>query len=184
MTDKKILFIIGSLREGSFNRQLAKLAESFIADKAAVSYLDYSDVPFINQDTEYPAPAGVARIRQTVAEADAVWVFCPEYNFSYPGLLKNLIDWLSRPVAPYDFATPTVLAGKKFTVSGAGGKMGTSKAQEKLSELLKFVNANLLDIHQTAIILNNEAWTENKMILTEEQQQELKTQAEALLAQL
>ena len=62
--------------------------------------------------------------------------------------------------------------------------MGTSKAQEKLSELLKFVNANLLDIHQTAIILNNEAWTENKMILTEEQQQELKAQAEALLAQL
>lgn len=102
-----ILFIVGSFRKGSFNGQVAKLAEGFIGDRATVSYLDYSDVPFINQDEEFPAPAAVARLRQTVA-----------------------------------------------------------------------------DVPQTAIALNSEAWTEDKMILTDEQKQEVKAQAEALLKTL
>ena len=75
--------------------------------------------------------------------------------------------------------TRAISSGDEMTLPESGVII-----DQKLSELLKFVNANLLDIHQTAIILNNEAWTENKMILTEEQQQELKAQAEALLAQL
>ncbi|MDY4853907.1 MAG: NADPH-dependent FMN reductase, partial [Prevotella sp.] len=92
---KKILFIIGSLRKESFNKKLAKEVEEMLARRATVEYLDYSDVPLMNQDIEFPAPEAVKRVREKVAEADALWIFSPEYNYSYPGHLKNLIDWLS-----------------------------------------------------------------------------------------
>ena len=84
-----------------------------IGDQANVSYLDYSDIPFINQDIEFPAPAAVTKLRETVAAADAVWVFTPEYNYSYPGHVKNIFDWLSRPVVAGDYQTPTAIKSKK-----------------------------------------------------------------------
>ena len=109
---KKILFIVGSLREGSFNRQLAREAEQMIGARAEVTYLDYKDVPLMNQDIEFPEPEAVGRLRAAVKEADGIWVFTPEYNFSYPGHVKNLFDWLSRPLVAGDYETPTVINGK------------------------------------------------------------------------
>ena len=117
---KKILFIVGSLREGSFNRQLAHEAEQMIGARAEVTYLDYKDVPLINQDIEFPEPAAVGRLRAAVKEADGIWVFTPEYNFSYPGHVKNLFDWLSRPLVAGDYETPTVINGKKVALMVKG----------------------------------------------------------------
>ena len=119
---KSILFIIGSLRTKSFNRQLAMMVKEIIGNRAEVSELDYSDLPLLNQDIEQPEPAAVARIRKAVSEADALWIFTPEYNSSYPGPVKNMIDWLSRPVIPLDYGTPTCINGKRVAISGAGGK--------------------------------------------------------------
>lgn len=177
---KKILFIVGSLREGSFNRQLAREAELMIGTRAEVTYLDYTDVPLINQDIEFPEPMAVARLRAAVREADALWVFTPEYNFSYPGHVKNLFDWLSRPLVAGDYETPTVINGKRVTLSGAGGKMATAKCREKLTELLTFIKADVME-HQTGIALNVEAWTEGRMILSDIQKAALKEQTEAFL---
>ena len=170
---KKILFIIGSLRKESFNRQLALEAEKMIGSQAEVTYLDYSDVPLINQDIEFPEPETVSRLRATVKEADGIWVFTPEYNFSYPGHVKNLFDWLSRPLVAGDYETPTVINGKKVALTGAGGKMATAKCREKLTELLTFLKADVME-QQTGIVLNLEAWTEGRMILTAEQIASLK----------
>ena len=127
---KKILFIVGSLRAKSFNRQLATMAKEIIGNRAEVSELDYSDLPLLNQDIEQPEPAAIARIRKAVAEADAIWIFTPEYNFSYPGHLKNLLDWLSRPVIPLDYGTPTCINGKRIAISGSGGKAATANCRE------------------------------------------------------
>lgn len=178
---KKILFIVGSLREGSFNRQLAREAEQMIGARAEVTYLDYKDVPLINQDIEFPESEAVGRLRATVKEADGIWVFTPEYNFSYPGHVKNLFDWLSRPVVANDYETPTVINGKKVALSGAGGKMATAKCREKLTELLTFLKADVMEPH-TGIALNVEAWTEGRMILSDEQKAALMNQVEAFLA--
>lgn len=178
---KKILFIVGSLREGSFNRQLAREAEQMIGARAEVTYLDYKDVPLINQDIEFPEPEAVGRLRATVKEADGIWVFTPEYNFSYPGHVKNLFDWLSRPVVANDYETPTVINGKKVALSGAGDKMATAKCREKLTELLTFLKADVMEPH-TGIALNVEAWTEGRMILSDEQKAALMNQVEAFLA--
>ena len=177
---KKILFIVGSLRKDSFNRQLAKEAEKKIGERATVTYLDYQDVPLINQDIEFPEPEAVGHLRAAVKEADGIWVFTPEYNFSYPGHVKNLFDWLSRPLVAGDYETPTVINGKKVALSGAGGKMATSKCRENLTELLTFIKADVME-QQTGIVLNLEAWTEGHMILSEEQQKELKEQVDAFL---
>lgn len=177
---KSILFIIGSLRAKSFNRQLANMAKEIIGDRAEVSELDYSDLPLINQDLEQPEPAAVARIRKTVSEADALWVFTPEYNFSYPGHIKNLFDWLSRPVKPMDYATPTCINGKLVAISGAGGKAATVNCRTKLTELLTFIKAEVLP-EQTGIAVPAEAWGTDVLTLTEEQLAQLKRQADALL---
>ena len=178
---KKILFIIGSLRKQSFNRELSVMVKGMLQGKAEVTELDYSQVPFINQDEEYPAPQAVADARKAVAEADGVWIFSPEYNYSYPGHVKNLIDWLSRPVDPADRNAPTVLAGKKFTLTGAGGKAATAGCRKLLTTLLTVLKADVMIEGQTGIALNLEAWTEGRMILTEEQKAQLTKQAELFL---
>lgn len=181
---KKILFIIGSLRKESFNRQLAALAEQMIGGRAVVEYLDYSDVPFINQDLEFPAPAAVCRVREQVASADALWIFSPEYNYSYPGHLKNLIDWLSRPLVAGDRQTPLAINNKKVALSGAGGAAATARCRQKLTELLTlpFIHADVMAEPQTGIQLNPEAWTEGRMVLSGEQRAALGRQTEAFIA--
>ncbi|MBR1514240.1 MAG: NAD(P)H-dependent oxidoreductase [Bacteroidales bacterium] len=175
-----MLFIIGSLRAKSFNRQLAMMAKEIIGDRAEVSELDYSDLPLINQDLEQPEPAAVARIRKAIGEADALWVFTPEYNSSYPGHIKNLFDWLSRPVKPLDYAMPTCINGKRVAISGAGGKAATANCRAKLTELLTFVKADVL-LEQTGIAVPAEAWGTDILTLTDEQMAQLKAQAEKIL---
>ena len=100
---RSILLVIGSLRKNSFNRQLAQVISSELAGKATVSTLRFDDIPYMNQDIEWPAPETVCRVRETVAAADGVWIVTPEYNFNFPGLLKNLLDWLSRPTQQGDY---------------------------------------------------------------------------------
>jgi NAD(P)H-dependent FMN reductase len=177
---KKILFIIGSLRAKSFNRQVANEAKNIIGNRAEVSELDYSDLPLLNQDIEQPEPAAVARIRKIVSEADAIWIFTPEYNLSYPGHLKNLLDWLSRPVIPMDYGTPTCINGKRVAISGAGGKAATASSRAKLTELLTFIKAEVIP-EQIGIAVPAEAWGTDELILTDEQKAELKLLADKLI---
>ena len=180
---KKVLFIVGSRREKSFNRQLAKKAEALLEGRAEVKYLDYVDLPWMNQDKEFPAPAAVARVREEITAADGLWIFTPEYNFSYPGHVKNLLDWLSRPVKPMDYGTPTCINGKKVAVSGAGGKAATANCRQKLTELLEFLKADVIPL-QTGIALQPECWTTDTLILTDEDQKNLAAEAEAFLKAL
>ena len=175
---KNILFIVGSLRKQSFNRQLAALAEKMLADRYNITYLAFEDVPLMNQDLEASVPASVNRVRKEVLAADGIWIFTPEYNFSYPGLLKNLFDWLSRPMDISDFTNPSAVVGKKVTASGAGGKNQTMSCRAKLNELLEFIKMDVMKEPQTGIVLGVEAWTKGEFNLTDEQMAQLKEQAE------
>lgn len=179
---KNILFIVGSLRKQSFNRQLAALAEQMLAGRYNITYLDFEDVPLMNQDLEASVPASVSRVRKEVLAADGIWIFTPEYNFSYPGLLKNLLDWLSRPMDISNFANPSAVVGKKVTASGAGGKNQTSSCRAKLNELLEFIKMDVMKEPQAGIALGMEAWTKGEFSLTDEQMTQLKEQAERFAA--
>ncbi len=226
---KHIVFIIGSLRKDSFNRQLAKVAETMLNDRFIISYLDFENIPYFNQDKEshqvdestsqrdnkstsrcsksaseyeyafhrsdngeLEAGCGCSTdshveaygrmslsiIRQQILDCDGIWVFTPEYNRSYPGLLKNLFDWLSRPMDISNPTNVTAVQGKKITVSGAGGNNKTASCREKLNELLRFIKMDVMTEPQTGIALGKEAWTNGEFKLTDEQLSELKTQAE------
>ena len=143
MNNIKIAAIVGSLRRDSYNRQLALEAGRMIGNEAEFKLLDYNDVPLMNQDIEYPAPDAVKRVRGIVKSADGIWFFTPEYNHFFPGVLKNLIDWLSRPVSDTE---PQVLAGKPAAVSGITlGMSGTGIAQDHLVTLISFLNMKVMN---------------------------------------
>lgn len=180
---KKILFILGSLREKSFNKQIAKHVCQLLDGKAQVEWLDYSDLPFVNQDIEFPAPEPVAKVRKAVMDADALWVFSPEYNYSYPGHVKNLFDWLSRPLSADAPERKTAIKGKKVVLTGIGGKNKTKDCREKLTSLLTFLGAEVLP-NQVGLTVNIEAWTSNVVVLDESQKQELHEQVAAVLRSL
>ena len=149
MEQKRIAAIAGSLRENSYNRQLALAAKEIVGDRAIFEIVDYDDVPMMNQDIEYPAPDAVCRVREQIKSADGVWIFTPEYNRSYPGVLKNLIDWLSRPISKEE---RQVLSRKAIAVSGASpGMGGTVTAQDLLVMLLSMLNANVMNFPRLAI---------------------------------
>ena len=149
MEQKRIAAIVGSLRENSYNRQLALAAKEIVGDRAIFDIIDYDDVPLMNQDIEYPAPDAVCRVREQIKSADGVWIFTPEYNHSYPGVLKNLIDWLSRPISKEE---RQVLSRKAIAISGASpGMGGTVTAQDLLVMLLSMLNANVMNSPRLAI---------------------------------
>ncbi|MCV7401509.1 NAD(P)H-dependent oxidoreductase [Mycobacterium fragae] len=95
-----ILALVGSLRAASVNRQIAELAAEVAPDGVTVTIFDgLAELPFYNEDidNEHDLPASVAALRRAAAEADAALVVTPEYNGSIPAVIKNAIDWLSRP---------------------------------------------------------------------------------------
>ena len=179
---RKVLFIVGSKRKNSFNKQLANEIIAMIGARAECSVLDYADVPFLNQDEEYPAPAAIERLRASVAAADALWIVTPEYNASYPGLLKNVLDWLSRPVVRNDYATPTVVRGKKVTISGAAGKSAAGHARKKLAELLGFMGAELFKDEGNGVALGGESFGSDKLIMNDEARKAIQEQVDGFLA--
>lgn len=145
----KLLFIVGSLRKDSFNLQLAQAAAKYLDGKAEVRFLDYKDVPFFNQDIEFPAPPAVMAVRKEVCAADGIWIFSPEYNHYFPGVLKNLLDWLSRPISATE---GNVLGGKPVALSGiTPGMSGTCMAQDHLVTLLSFLNMKIMNAPRLTI---------------------------------
>ncbi|MGV3010823.1 NADPH-dependent FMN reductase [Streptococcus thoraltensis] len=177
---KNILFVVGSLRKGSFNHQMAELAEKALDGKATVTYLDYSDVPVFSQDLEAAVPASVAKAREAVQAADAIWFFSPVYNFAMPGTVKNLLDWLSRSLDPANPAAESAIHDKVTTVSLVANG-GHKEAGDQYRSLLPFIRTNLVD-HFTTSRVNDSAWTDGKFLATEEVSAALNKQVEALLA--
>ena len=145
----KILAIVGSLRKESYNLQLALAAKKAVGDAAEFEILEYADLPFMNQDKEIPAPEAVKRVREAVKSADGIWFFTPEYNHFFSGVLKNLIDWLSRPVSDTE---PQVLAGKPAAISGISPAMaGTALAQDHLVTLISYLNMKIMNTPRLTI---------------------------------
>ena len=114
-TNSTVLVLVGSLRAGSINRQLAEVAVETAPDGATLDVFDrLGELPFYNEDIDNDdVPEPVAALRAAAAGADAALVVTPEYNGSVPGVLKNAIDWLSRPYGA------GALKDKPFAVVGA-----------------------------------------------------------------
>lgn len=176
---KNILFIVGSLRKGSFNAQMAKQVEKLLEGKAKVTYLDYADVPLMNQDLEVPTPAAVQKAREAVQAADALWIFSPIYNFAIPGTVKNLLDWLSRALDLSETRGPSALQDKKVTVSSVGNA-GHEQMFSQYQALLPFIRTQMVG-EFTASTVNPEAWGTGELVFSAEVLEKLEQQAKAVL---
>ncbi|HLW48747.1 MAG TPA: NADPH-dependent FMN reductase [bacterium] len=137
----------GSLRGGSHNRALAQAVRELAPPTLAVAVEEIDGIPLYNFDVERTAfPDAVTRLKSVLRAADGTLIVTPEYNFSVPGVLKNAIDWLSRP--PGDAA----LRGKPVGVLGASpGAVGTARAQMHLRAIL--ANLNAIVMPQPAVVI-------------------------------
>ena len=138
----KILGISGSLRNGSYNTKLLRAASELLPPDADFELWDGLKAvpPYDEDDDVQPAPAGVAALRRAIARADAVLFATPEYNRSVPGVLKNAIDGVSRPLA----SNP--LRNKPVAVVGAStGAFGAVWSQAELRKVLAATGARVLE---------------------------------------
>ena len=130
-----VLGISGSLRQASFNSMALRAAQKLAPEGMRIEIADISAIPLYNDDVRAAGfPDSVAQLKERVRAADAVLLVTPEYNFSIPGVLKNTLDWLSRPPAPpFD--------GKPVAIMGAStGVVGTARVQYHLRQVLLFLN--------------------------------------------
>jgi chromate reductase, NAD(P)H dehydrogenase (quinone) len=131
----RILGISGSLRRESYNSAALRAAAGLAPEGAVVETLGLDGIPPFNQDEEADPPAKVLELKRRVREADALLFVTPEYNYSVPGVLKNAIDWASRPYGD------SAWEGKPAAIMGASaGALGTARAQYHLRQIFVFLN--------------------------------------------
>ena len=148
----RVLGIAGSLRQGSYNRALLRAAAELAPSHGVeLSEHSLSLIPFYDGDLEAAGdPDAVAMLRSAVREADALLLATPEYNRGTSGVLKNALDWLSRP------ALASVLRWKPVAIVGASsGRGGSRRAQQQVRDALLFPGAVVLDEPEVAVPL---AW--------------------------
>jgi chromate reductase len=136
----RILGISGSLRRGSFNTATLRAAQELVPAGMTIERLDIGPIPLYNEDVRQQGfPPPVEELRRHIKQADGLLITTPEYNYSIPGVLKNTIDWASRPPdQPFD--------GKPIAIIGASpGILGTARAQYHLRQCFLFLNAYLLN---------------------------------------
>src|SRR6267378_1746700 len=135
MAPIKILGILGSLRQGSFNRAALRAAQQLVPPDAVLEVAEIGDLPLYNQDLEARMPGAVLEFKRRIRAADAILFVTPEYNYSVPGVLKNAIDWATRPWGD------NAWDGKPVAVMGASNSIiGTARAQYHLRQTLQALN--------------------------------------------
>ncbi|HUO36458.1 MAG TPA: NAD(P)H-dependent oxidoreductase [Mycobacterium sp.] len=142
MSDIKVLALVGSLRAASVNRQLAELATEVAPQGVTVTVFEgIGDLPFYNEDIDRdPVPVPVAELRRAAGPADAALVVTPEYNGSIPAVLKNAIDWLSRPFGA------GALRDKPLAVIGtSAGQYGGVWAHDETRKSFGIAGSRVLD---------------------------------------
>ena len=138
---KHIVILVGSLRKDSFNKQLATIIKNKL-QHIHVEIINLNKIPFFNEDEEFPTPIQVKMIRNAIKKADGIWIISPEYNGEIPGVLKNALDWLSRPENKNDWETGSVLKNKAVTISSVAGRSKGLHARTALSKLLQRLGMN------------------------------------------
>jgi len=144
----RILGIAGSLRRDSYNRATLRAAMELAPEGASIETFELDDIPAFNQDDEQNPPAKVVELKQRIREVDAILFVTPEYNYSVPGVLKNAIDWASRPYGD------SAWNGKPAAIMGASvGAIGTARAQYHLRQMMVFLN--MFPVNQPEVMIGN-----------------------------
>jgi chromate reductase len=130
-----ILGFAGSLRKGSYNKALLRAALELVPKGAKLEVFDLAGIPPFNQDFETRAPPIVREFKAKIRAADAILIATPEYNYSFSGVLKNAIDWASRPYGDNAFEDKPVAV-----MSASVGMLGGARAQYHLRQSFVFLD--------------------------------------------
>jgi chromate reductase len=173
----KILGIAGSLRRGSYNKGALRAAQELVPNNASIEiYEDLGMIPPFNQDFEYNPPKSVKELKAKVRVADAILFATPEYNYSFPGILKNAIDWVSRP---YD---DNAWHGKIAAIMGASTSvLGTARAQYQLRQVFIFPDIITLNKPEVMISYAKEKFDNDGNLVDLETRDKIKELLEALI---
>jgi chromate reductase len=144
----RILGIAGSLRKASYNKAALRAAQRLCPQGATIELFELDGIPPFNQDEERKAPQKVAQLKQKIRAADAILLATPEYNYGMPGVLKNAIDWASRPYGD------NAWDGKPVALMSAAMSMGGGvRAQYQLRQAFVFLNMDA--VAQPEVAINN-----------------------------
>jgi chromate reductase len=146
----RILGIAGSLRRQSYNRAALRAATELAPDDSTIEIFEIDGIPGFSEDDEQTPPAKIVELKKKIREADAILFVTPEYNYSIPGVLKNAIDWASRPYGD------SAWSGKPAAIMGASiGVIGTARAQYHLRQVMVFLN--MFPVNQPEVMIGNAA---------------------------
>lgn len=146
----RILGIAGSLRKGSYNRAALRAAQGLVPSGAVLTTFELDDIPSYNQDLDANMPKNVLDMKEKIRLADAILFVTPEYNYSVPGVLKNAIDWASRPRGDSSWD------GKPAAIMGASpGMFGSARAQYHLRQTL--VTLNMFTLNRPEVLISSAA---------------------------
>lgn len=151
-----ILGFAGSLRKGSYNKALLRAAAELMPKNAKLEIFNIEGIPLYNQDLEKDMPAKVREFKEKVRQADAILIATPEYNYSFSGVLKNAIDWASRPPRDNSFE------GKPVAIMSAStGMLGGARAQYQLRQVLVTLNMHPINRPEVMVPLASEKFDES-----------------------
>lgn len=158
----QVLVLVGSFRHGSYNQQLARGLQKLATGRLEFAFADLGALPHYNDDLWTDPPPIVENFKRNVVAADAVLIVTPEYNRSIPGVLKNALDWGSRPVGQ------NVWSGKPAAICGASrGAIGTAAAQSQLRSIIPAIGLSLMSQPEVYISFKDGLVAENGDIAVE-----------------
>jgi chromate reductase len=173
----EILGFAGSLRKGSFNRGLLRLAGEIMPAEAVLEIFDLAEIPPFNLELELDMPHAPRELKKAIEKADALLIATPEYNYSFSGVLKNAIDWASRPTGSNSFA------GKPAAIMSAStGFMGGGRAQYHLRQVLTGLNVMVLNKPELMVTMGSEKFDAEGNLTDGKARENLAKLLEALVA--
>jgi len=160
-----ILGFAGSLRKHSYNRAALNIAQGLVPEGAEMEIVTLDNLPLFNQDFENDEPQSVSDFKEKLRQADALFIVTPEYNYSISGVLKNAIDWASRPL------NTSPLVRKPAAIMSVGGRFGAVRAQLHLRQIFLFLDTQVVTKPEVMIM---NAWEkfDNEGHLLDEQARE------------
>ena len=172
-----ILGIAGSLRRQSYNRAALRAAKQLAPQDVTVDIFEIDGIPGFNEDDEKNPPAKVVELKKRIRAADAILFVTPEYNYSVPGVLKNAIDWASRPYGD------SAWSGKPAAIMGASvGNLGTARAQYHLRQMFVFLNVLALNRPEVIIGKADERFDADGNLTDNDTREHIRKLLEALVA--
>ena len=171
-----ILGFAGSLRKNSYNKALLRAASELVPEGAKLEIFDLEGVPLFNQDLEYRMPQKVKEFKAKIRAADALLIATPEHNYSVPGVLKNAIDWASRPYDDNSFE------GKPVAIMSASpGMLGGARAQYHLRQVLVSLNMHAINRPEVIVASVEEKIDEKGNLADEKTRKKIRQLLESLI---